>query len=142
MLNEKERYKIKKYLHYLLVLFITITTSSVNAKKMDINFSVSKMHNDVTGNFRVSTIAENIHMKDYALEYYNKYFKNDNEIHTIVNFNTKTTTAISDFGLGLLDVRVHEYINKEEHSAKEIFGGMVLEEYYVNKQTGEIEKVR
>ena len=68
---------------------------------------------DVTGNWRVATIAENIEMQDYALDYYKEYFESDDEIHAIVNFNYKTTTKISVIG-NLLDVSVYEYVDKEE----------------------------
>lgn len=102
---------------------------------------VTNVPNDVTGNWRITTIAENIQMQDYALDYYKEYFKSDNEIHAIVNFNYKTTTRISVMG-NLLDVAVYEYVNKEEHDAKLLFSGMLLKEYHVNKYTGEIEKIR
>lgn len=109
--------------------------------KDDINFVVTKVRNDVTGNWRITTIAENIQMEDYALDYYKKYFKSDDEIHAIVNFNYKTTTQISVVG-NLLDVSVYEYVDKEEHDAKLLFSGMLLKEYHVDKDTGEIEEVQ
>ena len=97
--------------------------------------------NDVTGNWRIASIAENIEMQDYALDYYKEYFKSDDEIHAIVNFNYKTTTKISVMG-NLLDVSVYEYVDKEEHDAKLLFSGMLLKEYHVNKDTGEIEEIQ
>ena len=95
----------------------------------------------VTGNWRIATIAENIEMQDYALDYYKGYFKSDDEIHAIVNFNYKTTTKISVMG-NLLDVAVYEYVDKEEHDAKLLFSGKLLKEYHVNKDTGEIEEIQ
>ena len=106
-----------------------------------ISFVVSNVRNDVTGNWRIATIAENIEMQDYALDYYKEYFKSDDEIHAIVNFNYKTTTKISVMG-NLLDVSVYEYVDKEEHDAKLLFSGMLLKEYHVNKDTGEIEEIQ
>ena len=38
-----------------------------------ISFSVSKVQNDVTGNWRISTIAENIDIEYYALDYVKRY---------------------------------------------------------------------
>lgn len=111
-----------------------------NSKFDNIHFSHSKVRNDVTGNWRVSAIAENIDIKDYALDYYKKYFESDNEIHAIINFNYKTTTKISVMG-NLLDVTIFEYVNKEEHDAKLLFSGEMLKEYHINMDTGEIEEI-
>lgn len=80
-------------------------------------------------------------MQNYALAYYKEYFKSDDEIHAIVNFNYKTTTQISVLG-DILDVSVHEYVDGEEHDAKLLFGGRLLKEYFVNKDTGEIEEIK
>ena len=109
--------------------------------KDDISFVVTNVPNDVTGNWRIASIAENIEMQDYALDYYKEYFKSDDEIHAIVNFNYKTTTKISVMG-NLLDVSVYEYVDKEEHDAKLLFSGMLLKEYHVNKDTGEVEEIQ
>lgn len=106
-----------------------------------LSFNVMKVHNDVTGNWRVTTMAENVEVQNIALDYYNKYFNNDDEIHAIVNFNYKTTTKISVMG-DLLDVSVYEYVDKEEHDAKLLFSGMLLKEYHVNKETGAIEEIQ
>ena len=70
-----------------------------------IKFTVSKVRNDSTGNWRISLIAENIDMSEYALDYYKQYFTDDSEIHFIVNFNYNTTTKIMVVG-GQLDVVV------------------------------------
>ena len=43
---------------------------------------------------------------------------------------------------GNLDVTVQDYVSKEEHDAKVLGSGEVLAEYFVDKNTGEIEKVR
>ena len=93
--------------------------SAVNteASPLDgIKFSVSKVRNDNTGNWRISLIAENIDMSEYALDYYKQYFTDDSKIHFIVNFNYNTTTKIMVMG-GDLDVTVQEYVAKEEHDA-------------------------
>ena len=112
-----------------------------STSKDDISFVVSNVRNDVTENWRIATIAENIEMQDYALDYYKEYFKSDDEIHAIVNFNYKTTTKISVMS-NLLDVSVYEYVDKEEHDAKLLFSGKLLKEYHVNKDTGEIEEIQ
>lgn len=119
----------------------TEETQNESQSEESISFVVGKVNNDVTGNWRIATIAENIEMQDYALDYYKEYFKSDDEIHAIVNFNYKTTTKISVMG-NLLDVSVYEYVDKEEHDAKLLFSGMLLKEYHVNKDTGEIEEIQ
>ena len=115
----------------------TIATSS----DLDgIKFSVSKVRNDVTGNWRVSTIAEPIIMSDYAVDYYRQYFSSQDEIHAIVNFNKKTTTSISTLGAISPDtivVTTYEYVDGEEHDAKKMFSGMKLSEKYYDIDTGE-----
>ena len=106
-----------------------------------IKFTVSKVRKDNTGNWRVSCIAENIDMSQYALDYYNRYFTDDSEIHFIVNFNYNTTTKIMVSG-GQLDVTVQEYVPKEEHDANVLGSGTLLGEYFVDKETGEIEQIQ
>lgn len=116
--------------------------SSAESSPLDgINFRADKVRNDVTGNWRISCIAENIDMSEHALDYYKQYFTDDSEIHFIVNFNYNTTTKIMVSG-GNLDVTVQDYVSKEEHDAKVLGSGEVLAEYFVDKNTGEIEKVR
>ena len=115
--------------------------AKTNSEFDDINFVISKVRNDSTGNWKVSTIAESIDIQDYALDYYKKYFESDKEIHAIVNFNYNTTTKISVAG-NLLDVTIHEYVDKEEHDAKLLFSGMVLKEYHVNMETGAVEEIQ
>ncbi len=106
-----------------------------------IKFTVSKVRNDKTGNWRISLIAENIDMSEYALDYYKQYFTDDSEIHFIVNFNYNTTTKIMVSG-GSLDVTVQDYVSKEEHDADLLGSGTVLAEYFVDMETGEIEQIR
>ena len=106
-----------------------------------IKFTVSDVRNDKTGNWRISLIAENIEMQNCALDYYKHYFKDDKEIHAIVNFNYNTTTKISVVE-NKLDVSVFEYVKKEEHDANLLFSGQLLKEYLVDKETGAVEEVK
>ena len=99
------------------------------------------VRNDVTGNWRIAKLASNINIADYALDYYKTYFKDENEIHAIVNFTTGTTTKVSvNKTFGVIDLTVHEYVDKEEHDAKELFGGKVLVSYNVYLDNGDIER--
>lgn len=101
------------------------------------------VRNDTTGNWRVVTIAENIKMQEYAVDYYNRYFEGNgsNEVHGIVNFTNNTTTKISDLGT-FLEVVVFDYVKGEEHDAKKLFSGNLLGQYFVDKDTAEIEVIQ
>ena len=113
------------------------TQGESNSEFDNINFVVRNVRNDVTGNWRIATIAESIEIQNYALDYYNKYFEGDDEFHAIVNFTYNTTSKISVMG-NLLDVTIYEYVDKEEHDAKLLFSGMVLDEYFIDIDSGEI----
>ena len=102
-----------------------------NIDDIDAHFRVSKVRNDVTGNWRISSIDESINMEEYALSYYKKYFSNDTEIHAIVNSSYNTTTQISVV-FNTLNVSIYEYVDGEEHDAKLLFSGMLLKQYSVN----------
>ncbi len=99
------------------------------------------VRNDVTGKWRLCRLADNIQMEEYALSYYKKYFKNDDEVHVIINFTLKTTTVIKYNGLAL-DIRIYDYIDKEEHDAKLMATGTFLSEYWVYIDNGDIEKIQ
>lgn len=117
---------------------------SVEENENPLGFNVSfsdTYRNDVTGNWRLALIAEDIKIEEYAVDYYNNYFKSDSEIHIIINFTLNTTTRMTVMG-NLLDVTIMEYVDKEEHDAKLACSGMLLSEYHVNIDTGEIEKIQ
>ena len=97
--------------------------------------------NDVTGNWRLALIAENINIEEYALDYYKNYFKSDDEIHIVINFTLNTTTRINVLG-NLLDVTTMEYVDKEEHDAKIACSGTLLSEYHIDMTTGKIERIQ
>lgn len=115
----------------------------INESVLDnINFQASTVRNDNTGNWRISTIAKPIIMhNENAIEYYNNYFKDDSEIHGIVNFTFNTTTKISKFG-NLLMVTVHEYVDGEEHDANLLYSGMLTSQYHINLDDESIEKIQ
>lgn len=97
--------------------------------------------NDVTGKWRYVGFSESgVDISEYALDYYNKYFKSDDEIHAVINFANKTTTRINCLG-DMLFVTVMEYVDKEEHDAKLMFSGAVLQDFIVYTDNGDIESV-
>ena len=98
------------------------------------------VNDDVTGNWRLARVATSAFVTDYAVAYYENYFESDDEIHVIVNFSTKTTSIVKKVA-NILDITVHEYVDKEEHSAKTIGGGTIYGEYHVHLDTGEVEEL-
>lgn len=99
------------------------------------------VRNDVTGNWRYSGFSEGgIDISEYALNYYNEYFENNNEIHAVINFANKTTSRIS-YSSGMLLVTVLEYVDGEEHDAKLMFSGDVLQDFIVYTDNGDIEQI-
>lgn len=98
------------------------------------------VRNDVTGRWRLLVFYSSENIVDHALEYYNAYFSSDDEVHSAVNLGLKTTSSIT-VGNGFMHISVHEYIDGEEHDAKVLGGGELLESYMVNLETGETEKL-
>ncbi len=106
---------------------------------IDISFD-GDMMNDVTGNWRLSRVAASFNIEEYAVDYYNKFFKDDSEVHVIVNYTLNTTTTITCQS-GLLFVTIHEYVDDEEFDAGAAGGGMVLGEYYISLEDSAIHKI-
>lgn len=108
---------------------------------VDGTFRADRVRNDKTGKWKISTIAANINMEEYALSYYKWKFYSDDEVHGIVNFNYRTTTCITTDGY-ILYVDVHEYVAGEEHDANLLFSGMLLKQYFVYLDNGDIEEIQ
>lgn len=96
---------------------------------------------DVTGKWKLARIDADIKIQEYALDYYKQKFRSDDEIHGVVNFNLNKTTCIASY-YDHLDIRVHEYVEKEEDDAKKLFSGKVVSEYWIYKNNGDIEQIR
>ena len=107
-----------------------IGTSNKNYKDIDTS-KPNSVRNDKTGNWRLSTVATTENIVEYTKSYYENNFSDDKEIHAIVNFTLNTTTKVSKVLDNILSVTVHEYVDKEEHDANELFSGMVLADYFV-----------
>ena len=96
------------------------------------------VNNDVTGNWRLAVISENVDIQDYIFSYYQKYFKSDDEVHGIVNLGRNVTTRINKSGNWLL-VSEYDYVDGEEHDAKILYSGTPLHSYIVYTDNGDIE---
>lgn len=114
----------------------TVGKSSEDFKELT-KSKPQKVRNDATDKWKIITVADSVDLNGYILSYANYYFEEDDLVHVIVNFNYNTTTVMNDFG-SYLDVRVHEYMDKEEHDAKKIGGGMLLGQYLIYKDNGDI----
>lgn len=114
-----------------------------NALESKFNTAIfyDNVRNDSTGRWRCLVYDADLAPQDFALEYYQAYFASDDEIHALVNLRKQTTACVSDIGTDL-DVTIHEYVDGEEHDAKELFSGAVISQYTVSKDSGAIEQVR
>lgn len=99
-----------------------------------------EVRNDITGNWRYSSTADDIDIENYALSYYKEYFENDNEIHCIVNFTRKTTASLKVYG-GMIFLSLYDYVDGEEHDANLMFSGTPLIDYIIYTDNGDIEKI-
>ena len=120
-------------------------TKEITAGAHDIagaTFYFSKsVNNDVTGKWRISTVNTSMSAEEYAAEYYKELFASNDEIHGIVNFALNTTSRITVLDSKTLDVAIIEYVDGEDHDAKELFSGMTLANYQVNIESGKAEKI-
>lgn len=117
---------------------VTIESGSYQVNGIEFWFSDSVI-NDETGKWKISTMSDMADITEYAAGYYQKLFSSDDEIHAIVNYAANTTGSISMQQDGTLNVSVYEHVDGEEHDAKSLFGGMLLAEYKINPETGEIQ---
>ena len=99
------------------------------------------VRNDKTGNWRELVYYGSENILDHVPEYYAAYFKDDNEIHIVVNLGLKTTAVLNMMPGNIIDVTIHEYVDKEEHDAAMIATGMLYGQYWVHLDTGEVEKI-
>lgn len=90
---------------------------------------------DKAGTWRIVKVANGTPVSEYAVDYAKAYMKLG-EIHYIVNFSLKTTTKLQ-LTLNVLEVVTTEYVDKEEHDASIIGGGMLYSEEYFDMDSGE-----
>lgn len=97
------------------------------------------IRNDSTEKWRMVKFADNKDTLKHLLSYNKLYMTKDTTIHILTNFTMKTTTSVNDYGDHLI-VDVYEYQDGEEHDAKEIGTGLLLAEYKIYKDNGDIIK--
>lgn len=97
--------------------------------------------NDPTGLKRITRTDQAFIPERFALSFYQKYFKVDNEIHYILNFSQKTVTEITKIG-GLLHVKSHVLLEGIQHDATRLLSGPFLSYHVVYLDNGDIEKIK
>lgn len=106
----------------------------------DVTFS-EKVPNDVTDNWRMLIYSAPESIVDYAIEYYNKYFADNSEVHFVINKELETTSVLNCFFDSVLSCDIHEYEKGDEKDAKKLAGGDVLEQYRIYLDSGEVENL-
>lgn len=101
----------------------------------------AEIENDATGNWRLAIIDDTSDLKNYVGDFYKKFVTNNSEILGIVNLGLKTTTRISMIMPGTLDITIMEYINGEEHDANILYSGKMLDHFWFNIETGEVDSL-
>lgn len=117
-----------------------IGTSNKNFKNIEMS-KPTPVRNDKTGNWKISKVTTNEDILEYAKSYYYNNFDTDKEMHVIINFTLNTTTKISKLFDNVITVTTHEYVDNEEHDANKLFSGMVLGEYWIYLDNGDVEKI-
>lgn len=97
------------------------------------------VNDDVTGKWRLAQVATGTDVLDYAADYHGMFFSSDDEIHAVINRTLNVTSRLSFMSPNMLFVDCYEYKEKEEHSAKDLFGGMKLGSFIVYTDTDEVE---
>lgn len=100
----------------------------------------NSVRNDVTGNWRLAVVSTGADLNDYALDFYNYFVRDDSEVFGIVNLGLKTSTLITPVMDDWYDIQITEYQSGEEHDANMLYGGMALDNYWLNAKTGEVDR--
>lgn len=114
--------------------------SDKSVSSLNESFTLNNVRNDVTSKWRICTIISPIYFEEYALSYYNKYYK-PGETHWIINFTTKKTMSLNCYN-GVIYLDVREYVDKEEHDAKILGNGITLASFAIYTDNGDIERLK
>lgn len=77
----------------------------------------------------------------FAYDYYKTCFEPGDVAHYVYNMSTKVCTEIRNIG-GVWFVTVREYVDGEEHDQKEAGAGMLLSEYMMDPETGNLDQTQ
>lgn len=76
-------------------------------------------------------------MHEYLLSYADEYWEENDGVHWFIDFTNGTTTSANDLGIYYY-VAVYEYVDGEQHDASDLGTGLILGEYHVYKDNGDI----
>ena len=100
----------------------------------------NRVRNDATGRWKYIVIKQDgISIPEFAISCYYRYFENDSTVLFVINEGDQTITRML-YAFGYVSVTVFRYTDGEELDAKKIGSGQLISEYYVNIETGVIEK--
>lgn len=113
-----------------------------DSKIEGIEFDVQEKEDSNGNKIFISVIREEIDLEQYAVDYYNKFFHDDAEVHGVMiklpDGNTSTRIAVED---GKIRVTTHAYFGSEERILNRLFHGQKLHDVYVDVETGAIEVI-
>ena len=92
---------------------------------------------DTTGRWRLAQYSSQDGFETFAKDYYYAFFDADDEIHAVINQAKKITYRVTVF-LNSVHVDTLKYVDKEEQSAKTLFGGDLTASYSIDLITGKI----
>ncbi|MDE5769255.1 MAG: hypothetical protein K2H82_07705 [Oscillospiraceae bacterium] len=95
-----------------------------------------KVPNDVTGKWKCLVVDAMGSIPEYALSAYNKYGA-DASVFIMEDLTGRQCAVVTDLG-DMLDVSIHEYVDKEHEDAKLMASGNLLAEYRIYKDNGDI----
>ncbi|NBI08234.1 hypothetical protein [Senegalia massiliensis] len=146
-IKEKEKEEIeKKKAKGEVELDLAISEREFTVGKSDKNFldveddlkPNSFVKGDSTGKWRKIIITKSVDINEYLLSYKKLYMPDDIEsVHVIFNFAYNTTTVVRDVG-PYLGAEVYEFVEGEPQDAKKIGTGLLLGEYQIYKDNGDI----
>ena len=91
---------------------------------------------DSTGNWRIARAYTNASADEFVVDYAKAYMQSG-DVHFIVNFYLNTTTMLR-LNNEILNVRITEYVDKEENDASTIGNGMFLKEESYDMSNGQL----
>lgn len=108
------------------------------ASSLDVDFTFyDTFKNDTTGKWRKALVSTSEDIQEYALDYYQEYFKSDDEVHVIYNFSLNTVNCLTVNG-DTLFISITDYVDDEEHDAKAACGGTHLGDLQISIESGEV----
>lgn len=114
------------------------TDDAPAASSLDVDVTFyDTFKNDTTGKWKKALVSTSEDIQEYALDYYQEYFKSDDEVHVIYNFSLNTVNCLTVNG-DTLFISITDYVDGEEHDAKAACGGTHLGDLQISIESGEV----